>query len=337
MTTNTPQNASLALLASIAVVAVLYILKPILMPFLIALMISYIISPLVERMAKKKVPRIVTILIIIGLLFALLANLVQVLVSNTVEFVSNYPSYQSQFFTLIESATQRYEWLNEVVDQVSAWVLALPIGSYANGLINSSVSLLSNTFLILLFVVYLCLSGHQMSHKLGRAYPGPKGKKLQSILQHINADIRKYVSLHTLMSLATGVCVTLVCFWFQVPFAPIWGFLAFILNYIPTIGSIIATIPPVITAAVTVGLNPALWVAISMIAIQTLWGNIVEPKLAGDSLGISPLVILLSLVFWGWLWGVVGAILAVPIAVILKVSFINIEPLKPLGILMGEE
>ena len=113
--------------------------------------------------------------------------------------------------------------------------------------------------------------------------------------------------------------------------------MAFILNYIPTIGSIIATLPPVITAAVVLGITPAVWVGILVIAGQTFWGNIVEPKIAGNSLGLSPLVILLSLVFWGWLWGVVGAILAVPIAVILKVTCLNVPALRPVGILMDDQ
>ncbi len=318
-------------------IAVLFVLKPILIPFLIAIMISYIISPLVEKMFRFKVPRIITILVIILLLLGVLANIAQVLVSNGVEFVKDYPSYQEQFFTLLERVSTSRPWLGDVLDQFSSWVAALPVGSYANTLLNSSVNLLSNTFLITLFVVYLCLSGHQMQGKVLKAYPGPQGKKIQKILQHINADIRKYISLHTLMSLATGICVALVCFWFKVPFAPLWGFFAFILNYIPTIGSIISSIPPVITAAVTVGLQPAFWVAILVLGIQTFWGNVVEPKIAGTSLGISPLVILLSLVFWGWLWGIVGAILAVPIAVIFKVTCLNIDSLRPIGVLMGDE
>lgn len=336
MTTNNTQTSALVLLTSIVLVAVLFVVQPILIPFLIAVMISYIISPLVEKMFRFKIPRIVTILVIILLLLGILANIAQVLVSNGVEFVRNYPSYQEQFFSLLEQLSTRRPWMEDVIDQFSSWIAALPIGSYVNTLLNSSVNFLSNTFLILLFVVYLCLSGHQMQDKVLKAYPGPQGKKLQKVLQHINADIRKYISLHTLMSLATGICVTLVCFWFKVPFAPIWGFLAFVLNYIPTIGSIISSIPPVITAAVTVGLQPAFWVAILVLGIQSFWGNVVEPKIAGDSLGISPLVILISLVFWGWLWGVVGAILAVPIAVIIKVTCLNIDPLRPIGVMMGD-
>jgi AI-2 transport protein TqsA len=337
MNSDTVQSTSLAILTSIAAIAVLFILKPILIPFLIAVMISYIISPLVEKMFSYKIPRIITLLVIILLLMGLLANITQVLVSNGIEFAKDYPSYQEQFSTLLERVSTRRPWLDQVVNQFSSWIFALPVGSYVNTLLNSSVNLLSNTFLILLFVTYLCLSGNQMQEKVLKAFPGPQGKKIEIILSHINSDIRKYISLHTLMSIATGVSVTLVCFYFKVPFAPIWGFLAFTLNYIPTIGSIISSIPPVITAAVTVGVQPAVWVALLVLGIQSFWGNVIEPKLAGSSLGISPLVILLSLVFWSWLWGVVGAILAVPIAVILKVSCINIEPLRPIGILMGDE
>ena len=333
---NKAATTSLVLLAMIASIGVLYLLKGILLPFVIAIMVSYLLSPLVEKMHSYKVPRIATLLLIILLLSGFLFRNLELLLNNALAFAQDFPSYQSQFLDLLQNYTAEYEWLEVGLSQVTDWFFSLPIASYTNSLVNSSVSILSNVFLILLFVIYLCLTIPNLPKKVERAFPTTKAKRLEKVLNHINQDIRKYVSLHTAVSLATGVSVGIVCWAMSVPFWFLWGTLAFFLNYIPTIGSILATIPPLVTTAVVLGITPALWVGILVILAQLFWGNIVEPKIAGDSLGLSPLVILLSLVFWGWLWGIVGAILAVPIAVIIKVTCLNIPALQSIGVFMDD-
>lgn len=331
------RTVSLVILASIAVVAVLYFLKPLLIPFLIAVMLTYILSPLVERLAGYKIPRLLSILVLFLIVFGVLGVVLELLISNALAFADKLPEYRVLFQELLADYSSRYAWLDSMLENLTGFIFGLPIGSFTNSVVNSSVSFLSNSFLVLLFVIYLLISAHGYPDKIRKAYPGSKGEKILKVWSHINKDVRKYLDIHSLISLATGVTVGIICWALGIPFAFLWGFLAFILNYIPTIGSIVAAIPPIITAAVVLGMMPAIWAAVLIILAQLVWGNVVETRIAGESLGISPLAILLSLVFMGWLWGVVGAILAVPIASMVKIVCANIDSLKPISELMKEK
>jgi len=335
--TNNAQTGSLVILTTIAVAVVLFFMKPILIPFLIAIMISYLLAPLTDKLAKYKVPRIISLLIIYILALVVFSQLIEILVNNVLSFTAQFPEYQAELITLLNNYTNKFPWLESAWADLSSWLFSLPIGSYTNSLVNSSIGFISNVFLILLFVTYLIITAPSLPGKIKKGFSGDKSKHILDIVDHINHDVRKYVNIHTLISLATGISTGLICWLIGVPFAFLWGVLAFMLNYIPTIGSIIATLPPLVTAAIVLGIGPAFWVGLLIIGVQMFWGNVVEPKIAGDVLGLSPLVILLSLVFWGWLWGIVGAILAVPIASIMKITCMNIKSLRPIGIFMDSK
>jgi len=331
------RTACLVILTIITVALVLRLLSPLLIPFMIALMISFLLSPLVEMLAKYRIPRIFTLLAVYILGFGIFGRLAELLVSNVVAFAQDLPSYQTKFVALVEQYAPDQPFVDVALENITDFFFNLPIASFANSAVNSSVAFLSNTFLVLLFVTYLCLSFASFPKKVRHAFPGNRGEHITKVMSHINTDIRKYINIHSLISLATGITVGVICWSFSVPFAFLWGALAFLLNYIPTLGSILAAIPPIVAAAVTLGISQAIWVGLLILGAQVLWGNIVEPKVAGDSLGISPLAILISLVFWTFLWGIVGAILAVPIASIIKISCMNIKGLKPIAALMSDK
>ncbi|HDL18350.1 MAG TPA: AI-2E family transporter [Bacteroidetes bacterium] len=140
----------------------------------------------------------------------------------------------------------------------------------------------------------------------------------------------------TLISLATGLIATIILIVFGVDFAVVWGMLTFLLNYIPNIGSIIATAPPILVAFLQFDsfLRP-LWITVLLLLVQMAMGNIIEPKFMGKSLDLSPLVVILFLIFWGFLWGIVGMILAVPIAATIKIVTANFPALRPVSVLMS--
>lgn len=171
MRSENAQSTALVILTTIAGVVVLFFLKPILIPFLIAIMVSYVLSPLVEKLALYKIPRIITLLALIVIAAAILANIAETLVANVIAFVQDFPSYKDQLLAMFERYSSRYKWLDQVVVQGTDWVFSLPIGSYTNSIINSSVGLISNTFLVMLFVVYLCLSIPLLPNKVSRANP----------------------------------------------------------------------------------------------------------------------------------------------------------------------
>ncbi|MGE3278878.1 MAG: AI-2E family transporter [Candidatus Altimarinota bacterium] len=334
--TDSKASNSLVILCLIAVTVVLYILKPLLIPFLIAVMLSYILGPLVEKLASYKIPRIVTLFVIFIVGIGVLATFLDVVVSNARTFSENIPEYRTQFMVLFDQYSTQYPWLNRSFEEVISFLFGLPIGSYTTAVVSSSLSFLSDALLVIFFITYLCLSLHTYPGKIERAFPGTKGKNIQRILSHINRDIRQYISIHTFVSLGVGISVGIICWSFGIPFAFLWGFLAFVLNYIPTIGSIVASIPPVVIAVVQLGIGSAVMVALLIILAQMVWENVIERKMAGESLGMSAIVMLLFLVFWTWLWGIVGAILAVPIASMVKIVCENVPSLKPISVLMDD-
>jgi predicted PurR-regulated permease PerM len=193
-------------------------------------------------------------------------------------------------------------------------------------------------FMIILVLVFMLMSRNQLQKKIVHAFPKNTSEKLEGIFKNVTIQIRKYIILKTLISIGTSVLFMITLALFGVEFVVVWGILAFILNFIPNIGSLIATILPLVIAFIQFeNTMVVLWLAIILISIQQIMGNLVEPKLLGDSVNLSPIVILFSLVFWGWLWGIWGMFLSVPITVMIKIILENIEATKPISIMMGSK
>ncbi len=165
-----------------------------------------------------------------------------------------------------------------------------------------------------------------------------RAEKIIKVIENIDSQVQKYLAIKTGIGLVTGILVTVVLMLFEVDFAILFGFLAFLLNYIPNIGSIIATAFPVIIACFQFEtLWPAFWILVILIIIQQIMGSFIEPRLMGEGLDLSPLLVLFFLFFWGWLWGIPGMILAVPIAAVIKIICSNIDGLQFVAELMSKQ
>lgn len=334
-----PNNRVLIpLLGIIALVAVGFVLKAaqaVILPLVIAWFLSYILAPLVNFLARHRVPTgpsvVVVLLLLLG--FFYLAGLF--VYSRTLAFADEYPKYADQFNQIAATFTERVtlpSWCSfNAIDwqqKVGEWLVSLP---------GSFVIFFKNLVLVLIFLVFMLLGKPYFQGKIERAFPDSQGGKVNRVTAAIAGQISRYLSIKLLLSAITGTLVWLALRLMGVDFPITWGVLAFLLNFIPTVGSIVATIPPVLLALVQ--FYPNLWMAVMVLAvllvIQQTIGNFAEPKLMGENLNLSPVVILLSLVFWGWLWGITGALLSVPIAAALKIVCENIEMLKPVSVLMG--
>jgi AI-2 transport protein TqsA len=183
----------------------------------------------------------------------------------------------------------------------------------------------------------LLLAKPYFKFKIKKAFSSDQADRVSRIIESISKQIGSYLALQFLISLTTGILVWLALVVIGVDFAATWGILAFVLNFIPTVGSIIASLLPVLVA--TIQFYPSYWTPIiclvSMLIIQMVMGNVVSPKVMGDRLNLSPVAILLSLLFWGWLWGIIGALLSVPFTAAIMIVCENIEPLQPISIMMG--
>jgi predicted PurR-regulated permease PerM len=208
---------------------------------------------------------------------------------------------------------------------------------YIRNIPELAISISSNIILILVFFMFMLLESPFFNSKVDRIFSNQNAAKIKNIMSSVYQDISRYLGTLTLISLATGICAWAVLSFAGVELAATWGVLTFLLNYIPTVGSIIATIPPVLMAIMQ--FSPAYFkpvvVLLSLGAIQIFLGNLITPKMVGDRIGLSPVIILVSLLLWGIIWGIPGAILSVPIAVIIKIICENFESLKPIAVIMG--
>lgn len=306
--------------AAVIVVAGLKAAASILIPLLLAAFIAVISIPVMRFMVNKRIPKgIAVAIVLLGLLT--IVFLIGSFFGGTVNaFYKDIPIYEQKFRHLLVA---NLSWLNshgiEVTDQtLREYINPGKVMSTATGLLNSLRGLLTSTLLILLIIMFILLEASGFPEKLKRAF----GDTTQA-LEHfrgINHSIQRYLVLKTIISLITGVLVWFFLWLLDVPYASLWGVVAFLLNYIPTIGSIVASIPAIIVALVAQDAMTAAMVAGLYIVINTLLGSVIEPRLMGNSLGISPLVVFISLIFWGWLWGPIGMILSVPLTMGLKIA-----------------
>ncbi len=212
--------------------------------------------------------------------------------------------------------------------------------SYVRYISEMAITLLSKLVLSLVFLMFMLLEAPYVVDKIDEAFRGPSartGETVKSILATISSQISSYLGALTLISVATGLCAWVILTSCNVELATGWAVLTILLNFIPTVGSIIATVPPVVMAILQspTSLTMPLLVLVLLTAVQVSIGNILTPKIMGDRLGLSPVIILLSLLLWGVIWGIPGAILSTPIASILQIICASTHSLKPIAILMG--
>lgn len=201
----------------------------------------------------------------------------------------------------------------------------------ANRAVRSVASLLSTILIVVLITCFILLEAASFPSKLARAFDSPG---LEDRIGKITHELQRYLGLKTAIGLVTGLMVGIWVALCGLNSPILWGFVAFALNYIPNLGSIIAAVPAVMLALVQLGIGPAILVAVGYLAINIVIGNLLEPQILGRRLGLSALVVFLSLVFWGWVWGPVGMLLSVPITMVVKIALENTKDLRWLAVLL---
>jgi predicted PurR-regulated permease PerM len=330
--------ALLTLLCILAFGVVFDAAQAVLVPLIIAWLLSYILAPVVNFLVHHKVPVGVASFLVLLLLLGICYLSGLFIHARVTGFAQKFPEYQDKIIMISNDVysklDQRFDLPEEAKLDVNwtKWV-----GVQLVNVSGSFALFLSNLVLVLIFLVFMLLGKPYFGAKVTAAFPGSKSLKIKEIIEAIAFQIGRYLSIKLLVSLVTGFLVWLTCVLIGIDFPVTWGVFAFLLNFIPTVGSVIASVPPIVLALVAN--YPSYWQAITaavvMLSIQQVMGSFVEPKVQGDHLNLSPVVLLMSLVFMGWLWGVVGALLSVPMAVAVKIVCENIDALKPISILMG--
>lgn len=317
-------------------------LRTVLLPFTIALLLSNIFKPVVTYLKGKRVPTIVALFVVLLSSAIVLFLLSLILYSSIDTFAQELPKYQDRVTRSIQSgilSIQEFAARFDVTLEGFWWRNAIQLSSITSALtsgIGSFITLASYTFLIILFMLFILAESGEFSSRVRKAFPSGQAAHIAAILGNIDDQVRQYLLTKTMISAATGVLTSVILWILGVDFALLWGFLAFLLNFIPNIGSVIATLLPFSLSLLQFEtFSVPLLVLLLLGGVQVTMGNVVEPKVMAFSLNLSALVILISLIFWGWLWGMWGMILAVPFTATLKIVFENIEPLRPISILMS--
>lgn len=334
--------ALLAVIATFIVGVILYLLKSVLLPLVVAVFLSYLFKPLIIMLKKRRIPMAVSLIAVLLTIGVVLFGLTMIIYSSVDAFVAEAPKYQSRVNELAAgiqgTATDLAERYDLPTDQLD-WTTMLNVSSITGILgagLGSTFALLGNVFLVLVYMFFILASSGDLVEKIRHAFKKGHSDKIAGVVTNIDKQVRQYLLTKTIISLISGLTTTIILWIFGVDFALFWGFLTFVLNFIPNVGSIISEVFPVLLAFLQFDsiITPLVIFAL-LIGIDTVMGNVVEPKMMASSLNISPLVVLVALIFWGWLWGITGMIIAVPMTVIIKIVFENVEELAPLAKLMG--
>lgn len=324
------QTVCLVVLTTLAVGAALWWLRPVLVPFVLAIFVTLGLSPLVTlQMQRFRAPRAVALggtLVVAVLVLAVLWGIVS---ASVRELSANADTYHAALQSLVERADRalRPERANDAPSTQPGILSGIPIANVRRAVLSTTsalMELLSDGVLVLIFVCFLLVGRARAA-----ARPGVWGE--------IEAQVQRYILIKTLLSGLTGALVGAALWLVGVDFALVFGLFAFLLNFIPNLGSIVATLLPVpvilATPDATV-LTVALAIALPTL-VQGVIGYIIDPRVMGNSFDLHPVAVLLTLVFWGMLWGVVGMILATPITASLKIALERHASTRPLAALLA--
>jgi len=338
------QNKSfrgISLLVSVAalviIIAGINLAQSVVVLFLVSFFLALLGTPPVIWLKEKRIPSGFAVLIVMACMIIIIILIGAQIGSSFSSFSDQLPFLQSRIREQVLELIVFLKSKGLVVEEkfFQEYLNPEAIMRLTAGLLSGLSSVLSDLVLILLTVTFILLEVSSFPVKL-RAVLGDPLQKFPQFIKFAN-EMKRYMVIKTFMSLASGILIAVWLYILGVDYPLLWGFLAFLLNYIPNIGSIIAAIPAVILAIVQFGFGTAVLVAAGYLLVNFIEGNVIEPRLMGRKLGLSTLVVFLSLIFWGGLLGLVGAILSIPLTMTLKFAFESSESTKWIAVLLGSE
>ena len=306
----------------------------IIVPFLLSLFLAIILLPSYNYFNKKGLPDFLSLSIVIGL-FILLISLVGKLIGSSItDFNSNIDLYSEQlgvyYHSLVAIASK--VGIEISVDDLSEMINSKQLMSFATKIMQSMGSMFTNGFVVLLTIIFMLLESSNFKSKI--EHFSIKSEAIVHV-QKITTQIKEYMVLKAVISVFTGLIVWIALSIVGTDYAFLWAVVAFLFNFIPNIGSIIAAVPAVLLTLVQFGFISAIIVSVIYMAINIIIGSIIEPKIMGKGLGLSTLVVFLSLLFWGWLLGIVGMLLSIPLTIMIKIILDDDESTRWISILLG--
>ena len=336
---------------------VLKIAQNVILLVFISVLLAFVFYPIVKKLNQSiHIPSTISVIISVFIFVILFMLLFSILFISGSKVIENYPNYEAKFLSLYKNFEENFvdskiETIMKALDAnykpdesffKKIWD-ALKVGellkTFTFSTSSSIISFFKNFFTVLLLMVFLLIEMKNGNEKIEMMFEGKRKTSVHNMVSKTIKEVVHYLSIKFFISFATSILVFILLMIMKIDFAIIWAFLAFVMNFIPTFGSIISVGITSLFALIQYFPNPIpmFVVLIGMTAINFTLGNIIEPKIEGDNLDLSPFIILVSLLFWGWMWGFVGMILSVPIMVILKIICENFKILHPIAILLGNK
>lgn len=326
---------SLGIIVLVLAGVVFKLAKTVLFPFILAVFLSYLMDPVLELLSRTRVPHWLAVTAVLASAFAFIYLLGVAGYEGGKTLAETLPQYEPRAAELAGKISALVHSVLPSAGQVGmSFDLQAAAGWLGRGL-ESFVGMATGFFLVLVFTTLIMLGRGRALEKIRSVLPSQAAAGAVRAVTEINGQVRKYLVIKTIMGLINGVVVWAVLAAFKVDFALLFGILSFVLNYIPSIGSVLAAVLRVGFAYFQFGnFWVPFWVLVLTVGADTMMGNFVEPRIMGSGLGLSPLVIIFSLVFWGWLWGIAGMIIAVPLTALIKIICRNVPGLGPVAVLM---
>ncbi|MDG1819336.1 MAG: AI-2E family transporter [Porticoccaceae bacterium] len=320
--------------AFVVVVSGLKMAGALLVPFLLAVFIAMIVSPILGWLKQRGIPGGFAILLIVILILLVGLLLTAVVGSSVDNFRQDIPVYSAKLTAMSEGVQQWLSLRGIVIDQ-QLWQNSFDpsvVMSFAGSTLASFGNVMTNAVMILLTVIFILAENMGFGEKLRLA----RGADVsQEWLNKFSESVHSYLAIKTAISLLTGLLIFVWLTILGVDYAILWGLVAFLLNFVPTVGSFIAAVPAVLLAAVQLGLFSAGLTLGGFVVVNLVMGNMLEPRWMGKGLNLSPLVVFVSLVLWGWVLGPVGMLLSIPLTIMIKIALENQEETRWIGVLLG--
>ncbi|MBN1598799.1 MAG: AI-2E family transporter [Bacteroidales bacterium] len=336
------ERVAYMLLITIAIVIILIVGKDLIIPLIVALIVWFLIKEIRSGLKKikwvrKTIPSWLLSTIAFIIIFLVISLITKLLIFNIQELSKSLTAYQANVSTITSGINKllKIDILNEIKDFIGDFDFT----GLLTSVFTSITEIISDAFLILIYTLFLLLEETFFSVKIKALYPNiDKFREMNLLLKKIDNSISRYLVLKTIVSVVTGILSYIVLISIGVDAPLFWAFIIFILNYIPTIGSLIATLFPTVFAFLQFGeILPGVLVLTLVGAVQLVMGNLVEPRLMGDSLNISPLVVILSLTFWGAIWGILGMVLSVPMVVMIIIITSEIPATRFIAVMLSKK
>ena len=317
-------TGSLFIIASIAVAFILNFAQPFLVPLVIAMLIRILIDPIIDyQIDFLHVHRLVAVFVSLCLIIFLFIIIVPFIGSSVITFLQSADDYNNKVLILIDIGISQLKEFNIEIDRetIRNSLNNLPLLDWASKILSNSANFISKFVLVVIMTLFLLL--------------GKKSVNTSPVWNDIIGHVKKYIFTKFITSSITGIIAGLIYWFLGLELAFIFGSLTFLLNFIPVVGSIIAVILPLPIAVLQYSdLSSVLLIIFLPIIFHQIIGNIIEPKIFGDAFGLHPITIILSLIFWGMIWGIIGVLLAAPLTAIIRVTFERFESTKQIARLL---